>query len=144
MDIVALTSADPLWDQAKQYIDNCGWSGGPWLARLMDQGFADWERLFVAADDGKLSGYCSLQKEDFVPLPYTPYIRFVFVGEPYRGARLSERLCLTACDYAKSLGFDKAYLTTDHVGLYEKYGFIKIGEVPNDDGSMESVFMRLT
>jgi len=145
MEIVALTCGDDLWDEAKRYAEKCGWVGGPWLAELMSEGFSDWERLFVAVDNGSIAGYCSLQKEDAYPnLPYTPYVRFVFVAEPYRGARLSERLCLAAIEYAKSLGFDEVYLTSDHVGLYEKYGFIKIGEEPNEDGSPESVFMRPT
>ena len=28
---------------------------------------------------------------------------------------------------AAKLGFDKLYLTTDHIGYYEKYGFREIG-----------------
>jgi len=143
MDIVALTSADPLWDKANHYMDNCGWEGGPRLAYMMRDGFLDWERVFVAVEDGNIAGYCSLQKDDYIPnLDYTPYVRFVFVGEPYRGARLSERLCMTAIAYAKSLGYDRVYLTSDHVGLYEKYGFIKLGDEPDQDGEPEGIFMH--
>ena len=145
MEITAIDGADMRWDAARNYIANCGWDGGPHLANLMAAGFTDWERLFLALDHGRIAGYCTLQKDDYLPdLDYTPYVRFVFVDEAYRGARLSEQLCATAIAYARSLGFDRVYLTTDHVGLYEKYGFTKIGAEPDEEGSLESIFMHLT
>lgn len=37
----------------------------------------------------------------------------MFVGEEYRGNRLSQ----------KTIGFDKVYMVSDCENLYEKYGF---------------------
>lgn len=56
-------------------------------------------------------------------LPYTPYIGFVFADKAFRGNRLSQRLTEYAMDYLKDLGFKAVYLISDHVRLYEKYGF---------------------
>lgn len=107
--------------------------------------FSDWERVFVALDSDHIAGYCALAKTDCIPdIPYTPYIGFVFVGEQYRGNRLSEKLILSASAYAKGLGFDKVYLVSDHVNLYEKYGFVKIDEKEAPWGAIETIFMQLT
>jgi len=80
----------------------------------------------------------------YIPdIPYTPYIGFVFVGERYRGKRLSGKLILSALAYAKELGFDQAYLISDHVNLYEKYGFVKIDEKEAPWGAMQSIYKYL-
>ncbi|MNO00718.1 hypothetical protein D3C81_2206600 [compost metagenome] len=65
------------------------------------------------------------------------------MGEQYRGDRLSEKLILSALAYAKELEFDKVYLVSDHVNLYEKYGFKKVDEKEAPWGAMETIFMHL-
>ncbi|MCL2462211.1 MAG: GNAT family N-acetyltransferase [Defluviitaleaceae bacterium] len=131
--IMRLTYGGDLWNRVTEYARNCSWSAGPHIAGRMEaNGFTDWETTFAALDNsGGIAGFCSLLKQDIFPeLPYTPYIGSVFVGEPYRGNRLSEKLCLAAIAYAKELGFDKVYVGSGEAGLYEKYGFVKIGEKP--------------
>lgn len=77
--------------------------------------------------DDCIAEYCTFAKTDCIPdLPYTPYIRYMFVEEQYRGNRLSVKLISSVLRYAKEHGFEKVYLISDHVNLYEKYGFIKI------------------
>lgn len=147
MQIIPLTFSHKLWEAAASYADNCSWRAGKNLAKQMRAGkFADWERVFVAIDSGDIAGYCTLVKTDCIPnVDYTPYVSSVFVGEDYRGKRLSERLIQSATDYAREQGFDRVYLVSDHVGLYEKYGFVKIDEKPApwDPGTMETIFMRM-
>ena len=85
-------------------------------------------------------------KTDCIPdVPYTPYISAMFVDEQYRGNRLSEKLIRFALEHAKQLGFEKVYLVSNHINLYEKYGFIKIDAKPapwNPD-DIESIFMHM-
>jgi len=81
-----------------------------------DQGFVDWERVIVALDKESICGFCTVTKTDCIPdVDYSPYIGYIFVGEMYRGQRLSEKMIQYAMKYLKSLGFDKAYLVSDHV-----------------------------
>jgi len=142
MEIAILKYGDELWSQVSEYAANCSWSAGKKLAQLMDNnGLSDYERVFVAQKKGRIAGYCTLLKTDCIPdVTYTPYIGFVFVGEDYRGNRISERLCLSALQYAKSLGFDKVYLVSGEVNLYEKYGFVKIDEKLADWGAMQAIY----
>jgi len=145
MIVKSLVDQDEIWEKVAEYADNCSWSAGKNLAKEMRiKSFRDWERVFVALDNTHIAGYCTFVKMDCIPnVPYTPYISFVFVGEEYRGNRLSEKLINFALEYAKDKGFNKVYIVSDHVNLYEKYGFVKVDEKPapwNPD-AMEMIFM---
>ena len=128
MQIYSLVYEDELWLPLAEYAHNCSWRAGKFLAgEMRENRFSDWERVFVAREDETIAGYCTLAKVDCIPnVPYTPYIGYVFVGEPFRGKRLSERLCISAMTYARSIGFYEVYLVSDQENLYEKYGFEKL------------------
>ena len=125
MDIMILSAADSLWSEVSTYAAACSWHAGAALSQHMNSnGFTDWERVIVALEQGKICGFCTVSKTDCIPdVPYSPYIGFVFVDEGYRGARLSEQMIRCAMDYLRTLGFHEVYLVSDHVNLYEKYGF---------------------
>ena len=147
MDIKVLTYDDDLWQSVSEYANNCSWQEtGAYLSNLMKNNeFSDWERVFVALINDHIAGYCTLSKNSkSFGDAYSPNIGFVFVGEPYRGNRVSEKLCLFATEYAKSIGYNKAYLYSEHVNLYEKYGFLKIAEREAPWGAVQSIFMRYT
>ena len=51
-------------------------------------------------------------------------VGFVYTRPEYRGRRYSAKL-LTHCEAeAATLGYDKLYIATDHMGLYEKFGYL--------------------
>lgn len=144
MNFRTITSADELWRKVRNYAESCSWRAGKTLANAMDNhGFIDWERVVVAIDNGKICGYCTVSKTDCIPdVDYTPYIGFMFVGEEYRGHRLSQQLIEYAIDYIKDIGFDRAYIVSDHENLYEKYGFRVIDRKNAPWGAEEKVYMR--
>ncbi|MCL2225771.1 MAG: GNAT family N-acetyltransferase [Defluviitaleaceae bacterium] len=146
MEIRALTGDDILWTKLADYANACSWKAGAELSEKMkNHHFSGWERVFVALSGNEIVGYCTLSKTDCIPnLPYTPYIGFIFVCETFRGNRISEKLCACAAEYAKSIGFQNVYLISDHVNLYEKYGFTKINEQLAPWGAMETIFTRPT
>lgn len=43
--------------------------------------------------------------------------------QSYRGNRYSEKLIKYALEQAKLKGYEQVYLATNHIGLYEKFGF---------------------
>ena len=53
-----------------------------------------------------------------------PWISTLFVSEEYRGRRISETLIGFANAYTKEIGFERTYIPTGHIGLYEKYGYV--------------------
>lgn len=142
MKIRVLQFEDDLWDQVIQYAENCSWKAGPFLAKhMLENRFSDWERVFVAIEGAKIAGYCTIAKTDSIPkVSYTPYISFMFVGEEYRGKRLSEQLIKYVLSYAAGMGFRQVFLVSEEKGLYEKYGFIKIDEKKDFRGNDEQIF----
>lgn len=127
-----------------EYARSCSWRAGKFLADMMEAGrFSDWERVLVAVDNGTIAGYCTVQKEDCIPgLPYTPFIASLFVGEAYRGKRLSQELINAAMDYLGTVGFSETYLFSDHENFYEKYGFQVIDQQRAPWGEMQKVYCK--
>lgn len=145
MIITPITSDNEIWEDVANYAEQCTWRAGQNLAKAMRaNNFNDWERVFVALEGDCILGYCTFCKTDCIPdVTYTPYISYLFVGEPFRGNRLSQKLIACVMEYAKKLGFDKVYLVSDHISLYEKYGFIKVDQKPApwNSNTMETIYM---
>ena len=142
MEIRQIFSNDSLWQKTIDYGKNCSWKAGITFAKkLENNNFSEWEGVFIAIDDNKIAGYCTFEKKDCIPeVEYTPYISCIFVGEEYRGKRLSEKMILYVMDYAKKLNIMEIYIVSDHINLYEKYGFKKIDEKMAHWGKMQSIF----
>ncbi len=147
MDFWGIMSGDKLWEETIAFAESCSWKAGAYLARQMRQnGFHDFERVFVACENGNIVGFCTFTEKDALPEEYglSPFIGFVFVDEKYRGNRISEKLIKSVLKYAKGLGFERVYLTSREYGLYEKYGFEKIGDCKTIFGHDEQLFVIRT
>jgi len=144
MNFKTITSSDEMWSSVRNYAERCSWKAGKSLAREMDKNtFKEWERVIVAFDSEKICGYCTVARTDCIPdVCYTPYIGYLFVGEEYRGNRLSQKLIEYAMDYLKTVGFDKVHIVSDHDNLYEKYGFHIIDRKIAPWGSEEKIYMK--
>lgn len=70
----------------------------------------------------------AVKKDILKQTALTPFIGVVFVAEKYRGHRISQKLVAKAEEKARSLGFEHTFIATQHLGLYEKFGYHKIGE----------------
>lgn len=60
-----------------------------------------------------------------------PWLAALYVIGKERGQAIGSRLLSYAVNEARNLGFSKVYLSTDHEGYYEKYGWKRI-----EDGYM--------
>lgn len=103
----------------------------------------EWETPFVAIADERIIGMVTIMKTDYYPLPEIyPWISTLFVSEEYRGKRISEKLIDFANSYAKDLGFDKTYIPSEHIGLYEKYGYTYIKDIVNYGGDTDRLYAK--
>lgn len=140
-----MTYGHKYWNKTADFALNCSWGAGGLLAKLMiENSFDEEERVLVALVDGNIAGYCTYSKKDELSDEYdfTPLIGFVFVDEKYRGNRLSEKLIQAACDYAVSIGYDKMYIMSGEIGLYEKFGFELMGMYKTIYGSEDQLFVK--
>lgn len=146
MNIQTIAKTDALWGLVAGYAETCSWDAcGRMAACMRGEHFHDWERVFVAEENGGFMGFCALVKsQGSLGEEYTPFIKWLFVDEKSRGARLGQKLIDAAAEYAKKLGYDKIFLTTWHKGLYEKYGFVKIGDKEVRDGYFEGIYVKET
>ena len=88
-------------------------------------------------------GMVTVMKTDYYPLPEVyPWISTLFVSEEYRGKRISEGLIDFANSYAKGLGFEKTYIPSVHIGLYEKYGYRYIKDIVNYGGKTDRLYAK--
>lgn len=115
-------------ENISRQIKACDWGCAKFLAELIEQDkFQDMlggGKLFLMLDEDKLVSFCTLAKKDCInDDSLYPWIGFVFTVPEYRGNRYSGQLIDHAFEEAKKQGFDKVYVATDHIGLYEKYGF---------------------
>lgn len=133
----------PLWEKTACFAESCAWSAGRFLAELMRENrFQPWERVIIALDGEQIAGFCTLTEKDELPddAPFSPFIGFVFVDAQYRGNRLSERMIRSALGYAKETGCQAVYIVSGEQGLYEKYGFEKVGDFETIYGTAEQLF----
>ena len=132
-----------LWNKTISFAQSCSWKAGPYLAeRMKENAFKDWERVVVAVEDETIVGYCTFSERDELPeeYEYSPFIGFVFVDERYRGKRISEKMIRQILSYAKSIGYRTVYIMSGEQGLYEKYGFEKIGDFHTIFGTTDQLF----
>lgn len=142
-ELFLMTPEHPYWKETASFAENCSWKAGPVLAEKMNENqFSSWERVCAVCVDRKIVGFCTFTEKDELPDAYmfTPFIGFVFVDEAHRGKRLSEQMIRCVAAYAREIGYQNIYLMSGEVGLYEKYGFIKLGNYPTIYGSVDQLF----
>lgn len=121
-------------NEQKQWINKireCDWGAARFLADLLEQDkfyeITGDGSLIIMTDGEKIVSFCTLTHRDCVDDDTLfPWIGFVFTSPIYRGNRYSEQLIEYTCGKAKEQGFENVYIATDHIGLYEKYGFTYI------------------
>ena len=144
-EIYVMSQGHEFWGKTMSAAESCSWRAGPYLAQKMaGNDFKEWERVFCAVENGEVVGFCTLTEKDELPEKYdfTPFIGFVFIDEQYRGKRLSQLLINHAAEYAHGLGYRKIYVMSGEVGLYEKYGFVKLGDYKTIYDATEQLFVK--
>ena len=110
-------------------IARCDWSAARFLVDLLQKGtfhetLGGWGDLYLLMDGEALVSFATMTGQDAVrDESLTPWIGFVYTVPEYRGHRYAGRLLAHAGSVAASRGYSKIYIATDHVGLYEKYGY---------------------
>ena len=112
-----------------EQIRNSDWKAGKFLVKLVENGSffklcgAD-SRIFVLLNDDKIVSYCTFAHQDEINAPdMYPWIGFVYTFKEYRGKRMMGKVFNYIFELAIKENHKQIYLSTDKVGLYEKYGF---------------------
>lgn len=109
-------------------IQKCNWSAARILEKmLMENTFhktLGWGTLYLLVKDEHLLSFGTLTQKDCIEDDSMyPWIGFVYTQPQYRGHRYSQKLINKMLDDALNQGYFCVYLASEHIGLYEKYGF---------------------
>ena len=147
-ELLNIQKVDQNTEMAEQLIDfvaNFSWDDvkAHTLRVLQNWEFEEWETPFVATVSGHIVGMVTVMKSDYYPLPEIfPWVSTLFVSEEYRGQRISERLIDFANQYARTIGFDKTYIPSEHIGLFEKYGYGYVRDIVNYGGDTDRLYAK--
>ena len=110
-------------------IAACEWSAAKFLVKLLNEEtfnetLGGWGDIYLLLDGERLVSFATLTGQDAVrDEALTPWIGFVFTAPEYRGHRHAGKILAHAAQIAAAKGYPKVFIGTDHVGLYEKYGY---------------------
>lgn len=137
-----------LWEQ----LHHCDWRAGHFLhGMLFTEGlqrtFGSFVEIFMLIQGEKLLGFMTLsEKEDYILIEdgTKPWLGFLCIMPQYRNHRLCSLLLEHGRNAAGAMGYEYVYLTTDHIGLYEKFGFTHIRTVNDRSGNPSKVYRKRT
>ena len=130
-------------------INESTWKAGKFLYELiknnkLKEHTSENVKVFLLVDNFDLVSFCILADKDEIELSnIKPWIGFLYTFEKYRGNRYSSILIKHCEDYAKKLGYQNIYISTNHENLYEKYGYnLYLENVLNIYGSYSQVYIK--
>ena len=129
-------------------IEKSDWRAADFLVKIIRENtFADYwgegGKLFILADGEKIASFATLCRKDCIEDDSLfPWIGFVYTFPEYRGRRLMGTLISHAISEAQEQGAERVFICTDHVGLYEKYGFTYMESRPDVWGEVSRIYYR--
>lgn len=138
--------ASDLQERLLKYLEQCDWKAGRYLAQLLSTGqfesmLGTGSKLFFLMDEDAVVSFVTLTHQDCIAdESMYPWLGFLYTEPNYRGHRYSEQIIQHALSVAKDMGHSSVFLATDHVGLYEKYGFTHIDNRLDVWGEMSRIY----
>ena len=100
-------------------------------------------RFYLLLKDGSIIGCYALVTNDFISRhDLYPWFAALYIEESERGQELGGMLLEHATQEAAKAGFSTLYLTTDHDGYYEKYGWTRIEDGYERDGTPCRIYSK--
>lgn len=110
-------------------IKKCDWGAGQYLYQLLSENnlkkmVGETALVPMLVDGDRLVAFCTFAPlDDIQPTKLSPWIGFLYTFPSYRGQHCAGMLLDYAESIATVMGREYIYISTNHVGLYEKYGY---------------------
>lgn len=128
-------------------MKSCDWDAGQWLGNILEdnaveKNFGEGSEVLLLTENGELTSFCTYAAQDEIDdLSLTPWAGFVYTFPEHRGHRYAGLLLDCAKETARKNGYRKLYVSSEEKGLYEKYGFTYMTDMPSVHGYTTQVFV---
>ena len=129
-------------------IKESDWGAGQYLYELLknhklNQLVGENTKVLMLTDRENLVSFCTFaEKDDIQPTDLTPWVGWAYTFPKYRGNRYIGKLVSYIEIVAEEEGVKNIYISTNHTGLYEKYGY-EFYEIMKDiNGEDSRVYVR--
>ena len=129
-------------------IQKSDWGAGQYLYSLLKENklkalVGATTLVLMLADGDKLVSFCTLAPlDDVQPTSYTPWVGFVYTFPEYRGQHCAGQLLDCAEGIAAIMERKYTYISTNHIGLYEKYGYTFLETAQDISGSETRIYRK--
>jgi len=129
-------------------IKRSNWGAGGFLHALLSEGtffeaVGEHSKVLLLADGDELISFCTYaEKDDIQPTELTPWVGFVYTFPEHRGHRYAGLLFDEVERIAKEEQVSQVYISTNHIGLYEKYGCEYKTQMNDMDGEPSRVYVK--
>ncbi len=129
-------------------IKKSDWRAAAFLYELLSKGtfydaVGEKSKVLLLVDGDELISFCTYaEKDDIQPTELTPWIGFVYTFAEYRGHNYAGMLIEEAVRLAKEDGMSEIYISTNHIGLYEKYGCSFLTEMRDMNGEASRIYVK--
>lgn len=110
-------------------LNECEWIYAKFLSKLIsdnkiEEMFSKNPKVYLLIDNDEIISFCTYVHQDEIDEPNMyPWIGFVYTYPKYRGNHYFGLLLNHIISIAKKENHKMIYVSTNEVGLYEKYGF---------------------
>jgi len=138
-------------DRQKYWLEEIGrsdWGAGAFLVDLISKGtFFDAvgskSRVLLLTEGDELISFCTYaEKDDIQPTELSPWMGFVYTFPEHRGHRYVGKLFEAIERIAKAEGISEVFISTNRIGLYEKYGCTFRTVMDDMDGKPSRVYVK--
>ena len=124
------------------------WGAAVFLYELLSKGtFFDAagkkSKVLLLTDGDELISFCTYaEKDDIQPTELAPWMGFVYTFPEHRGHHYVGLLMEEVERLAIKEGVSEVYISTNHIGLYEKYGCEFKAEMHDMSGELSRVYVK--
>lgn len=129
-------------------IQKGDWGAAGFLYDLLSKGtfhdtVGETSKVLLLTDGDSLVSFCTYaEKDDIQSTDLTPWMGFVYTFPEYRGHHYVGLLMEEIERLARKDGVSEVYISTNHIGLYEKYGCEFKAEMKDIEGETSRVYVK--
>ncbi len=124
------------------------WRAAAYLAEIIDtdrlkEMCGENVKVFLLTEGEKLISFCTYSERDNIPdTSLKPWIGFVYTFPEFRGKRMMGKLFEYIYGIAGKEGREAIYISTHDEGIYEKYGFLFMNLMKDDEGEDSRIYKK--